>query len=99
MSVGGMADDTSTFQKFLCELDPAVTDLYARHSFLLDILQRESAEAKARDDAYLATLTPAELRRVLLDRRIKALKARYRNWWDEHMAWRFQARRPDREDW
>lgn len=96
-----MDDVVNTYQNFLYDLanDPAVRDMYNRGSVLMEMLEREAAERKAEDDAYLATLTPAEFRRVLVDRRIKSLEARYRNWWEENMAWRLRPYQPDREDW
>lgn len=66
---------------------------------LFEALEAERQEAKRKDDEYLASLSEVERRKVLLMRRIDNLEARYRNWWEENMAWRFAPRRPDYDDY
>lgn len=93
-----MSELLSNYQDFLYEMLPAAQAVY-RPGPLFEMLERELAERKRADDAWLATLTPRELRVELTRRRIETLENRYRAWWDEHMAWRFAPRRPDREEW
>lgn len=82
------------FQNFLYELRTE-TQVYSETSPLVEMLKRENEERKRIDDEYLASLSEAERRRVLLRRRIEAVGRRCRNWWEQNMAWRLRADPPD----
>lgn len=75
-----------------------LVELASHKSALMDVLLVDWREAKRKDDEWLASLSPEELRRELTRRRIVALERRLERWWDEHMAWRFAPRRPDYEE-
>lgn len=90
----------STYQDFLFELRAPVRTYFGTSVLMME-LELHLAQKKAEDDAYLASLTDVERRRVLLQRRIERVERRYRAWWEANMAWRFRADPPvcEEYDW
>lgn len=97
---GEVSAPVSSFEGFLRELHAPVSAMFGDGSVLLDMLEADARKRESEDQAYLASLTDDERRRVLLQRRIESVERRYHDWWETNVAWRFRADPPDCEgDW
>lgn len=86
-------------ESFLREMLPGLVEGLGRPGVLFAEFEREEAARSAADDAWLASLSAERRRVVLALRRVDAVEQRYRVWWEEHVAWRFRAERPDSDGW
>lgn len=81
----------SVWNDLLHELHGPMIRAQAERNVLLSML----AEDRARDEAWLASLTPLERRRELARRRRRRLRCRVENWLDDYVTFRFAKSRPE----
>lgn len=79
--------------------DPLLIEHMRRHNILLELVLRESAEARERDVAWLASLSPRRRALELARRSLRARKRRAARLLEEYVTFRFARRRPNEDDW
>lgn len=89
----------SVWGQMLFETQPRLAEHMRLHNALLTVLMRESAEARERDVAWLASLSPARRALELGRRRLRRDRRRAERWLEEYVTFRFARRRPNEDDW
>lgn len=89
----------SVWGQMLFDTQPSMVAHMRLHNALLEMILRESAEARERDVAWLASLSPARRALELARRRWGVRRRRAARWLEEYVTFRFARRRPNEDDW